>query len=277
MQYSELINKIKDLKNKVDFKLIGKSLFGEEIYVFHVGEYSEKQIFLSGGIHAREYISSLFLIKEIEYLSNRDLSGGIYILPLINPDGVRLVLESTDFIADEKLRRFLIDVNGSENFSLWKANGNAVDLNVNFDAKWGEGKSNRRRLGRENFIGYYPNSEIENINVINFLKETKIDLNIAFHSKGEVIYYGFEKSKEQLKKEEKIVKFISSLNGYLPIKSVNSTGGLSDYIALKYDIPSMTIELGSDLLNHPITERYLDYIFQTNKDVPIEVLKLISN
>lgn len=277
MQYSELINKIRDLKNKVDFKLIGKSLFGEEIYVFHVGEYSGKQIFLSGGIHAREYISSLFLIKGIEYLSNRELSGGIYILPLINPDGVRLVLESTDFIADEKLRRFLIDVNGSENFSLWKANGNAVDLNVNFDAKWGEGKSNRRKLGRENFIGYYPNSEIENINVINFLKETRIDINIAFHSKGEVIYYGFEKSKDQLKKEEEIVKLISSLNGYLPIKSVNSTGGLSDYVAQKYDVPSMTVELGSDFLNHPITERYLDYIFQTNKDVPIEVLKFISN
>jgi len=277
MQYNELINKIRDLKNKVDFKLIGKSLFGEEIYVFHVGEYSGKQIFLSGGIHAREYISSLFLIKEIEYLSNRELSGGIYILPLINPDGVRLVLESTDFIADEKLRRFLIDLNGSENFSLWKANGNAVDLNVNFDAKWGEGKNNRKKLGRENFIGYYPNSEIENINIINFLKETKIDLNIAFHSKGEVIYYGFEKSKEQLKKEEKIVKLISSFNGYIPIKSVNSTGGLSDYIAQKYDVPSMTVELGSDFLNHPITERYLNYIFQTNKDVPIEVLKFISN
>lgn len=277
MQYNELINKIRDLKNKVDFKLIGKSLFGEEICVFHVGEYSGKQIFLSGGIHAREYISSLFLIKEIEYLSNRELSGGIYILPLINPDGVRLVLESTDFIADEKLRRFLIDVNGSENFSLWKANGNAVDLNVNFDAKWGEGKSNWKKLGRENFIGYYPNSEIENINIINFLKETRIDINIAFHSKGEVIYYGFEKSKEQLKKEEEIVKLISSLNGYLAIKSVNSTGGLSDYVAQKYDVPSMTIELGSDFLNHPITERYLDYIFQTNKDVPIEVLKFISN
>lgn len=277
MQYNELINKINKLKNKVDFKLIGKSLFGEEIYVFHIGEYGAKQIFISGGIHAREYISSLFLIEEIEYLSNRELSGGVYILPLINPDGIRLVLENANFIDDEKLKRFLIDVNGSENFNLWKANGNAVDLNVNFDAKWGEGKSNRRKLARENFIGYYPNSEIENINVINFLKEVKIDINIAFHSKGEVIYYGFEKSKSKLKEEEKIVKFISSINGYFPIKSINSTGGLSDFVASKYDIPSMTIELGSDFLNHPITEKHLNYIFQTNKDLPIEILKYISN
>lgn len=277
MKYEELINKIKLLKNKVDFKLIGKSLFGEEIYVFHVGKYIGKQILLSGGIHAREYISSLFLIKEIEYLSNRDLSGGIYILPLINPDGVRIVLENANFIRDEKLMRFLIDINEGENFNHWKANANAVDLNVNFDAKWGEGGSNRRKLGRENFIGYYPNSEIENVNVINFLRETNLDVNVAFHSKGEVIYYGFEKSRKKLREEEQIVKHIASKNGYLPIKSVNSTGGLSDYVALKYDIPSITIELGSDKLSHPITEKHLDYIFRTNKDIPLEILRFVSN
>lgn len=276
MKYIELIDKINYFKNYFNFEKIGRSLFGENIYSFHLGDFSGPQILLSGGIHAREYISSLFLIEEMKYLSNKKINGGIYIIPVLNPDGIKLVLENSKFISDEKLRRFLIDVNGSDNFSLWKANGNCVDLNVNFDAKWGEGKSNKRILSSENFIGYYPNSEIENLNIINFLERNRIDVNIAFHSKGEVIYYGFEKCQRRLKEERKIVELISSINSYMPIKTINSTGGLSDYISLKYDIPSMTIELGNDKLNHPISERNLDEIFEVNKEIPLKVLEFIK-
>lgn len=276
MKYIELKYQLEKLKGIVDYKEIGKSLLGESVGSYHIGDYSGRQIILTGGIHAREYISTLFLIEEIKYLSTQEMVGGIYFVPLLNPDGVRLVMDGTKFIADEKLKRFLIDVNGGKTFNLWKANANAVDLNVNFDAKWGEGVRNIQKLARENFIGYYPNSERENLNIISFLKEIDVAAHIAYHSKGEVIYYGFEKSEEALKNERAIVNIVSAHNGYTPIVSRGSTGGLSDYIAQEYDIPSITIELGADYLSHPISEIFLDKIFQQNREIPKLVLESLN-
>lgn len=187
MNYNKIKEDINNLKSKCENFTIGKSLLGEEIYCFHLGENVGKQIVVEGGIHAREYISTLFLIEEIKYLLNKKINGGIYIIPILNPDGVRLVLDGDDFIQDEKLKNFLIDVNNGEDFSLWKANANAVDLNVNYDVFWGQGKQNVTKLSSANFIGYYANSEIENINFLNFIKNINFSGSLSFHSKGEVI------------------------------------------------------------------------------------------
>ena len=270
-------NIIKNLCESVDNFILGKSVLGRNVYGFHIGSKQEKQILLSGGMHAREYISSLFLLKEIEFLKTKTLNGGVYVLPLLNPDGVDLVLNGTKHIKDEKLKNFLLDVNGSSDFSHWKANAHAVDLNVNFDAEWGNGKNNTKVLAKENFIGFYPNSEPENLSIINFLNTHKIDASLAFHSKGEVIYYGFKQDAETLKKNKKIARNLCKINGYTPIKTKHSTGGLSDYINLMLKIPAFTIELGNDFLTHPISERFLPDIFEKNKNLPLKLLACLEN
>ena len=275
MNFNKIKEDINYLKSKCENFTIGKSLLGEEIYCFHLGENVGKQIVVEGGIHAREYISTLFLIEEIKYLLNKKINGGIYIIPMLNPDGVRLVLDGANFIQDEKLKKFLIDVNNGEDFSLWKANANAVDLNVNYDVFWGQGKQNVTKLSSANFIGYYANSEIENINFLNFIKNVNFSGSLSFHSKGEVIYYGFKLKGERLKKEKHIVKELSKINGYLPAKTKNSTGGLSDYLSYYYKVPAFTIELGSDLLAHPINEKFLPEIFTKNKQIIATFLNLV--
>lgn len=275
MNYFKIIEKINCLKNYCKNFSIGKSLLGEDIVCFHLGSENGKQIVVEGGIHAREYISTLFLLEGIDYLLNKKFDGGIYIIPLMNPDGVRLVLDGASFIQDENLKKFLININGSEDFSLWKANANAVDLNVNYDVFWGEGKQNVRKLASANFIGYYANSEIENINFLNFIKKINFSGSLSFHSKGEVIYYGYKLRGERLKMEKDIVKVLSKLNGYTPVKTKNSTGGLSDYLSYYYKVPAFTIELGSDHLSHPITEKFLPSIFQKNKQIITTFLNLV--
>lgn len=250
-------------------------MLGEDICCFHLGSFKGKQILVEGGIHAREYISTLFLLKEIDFLSNKNLDGGMYIVPMMNPDGVRLVLDGANFIKDENLKKFLIMVNGKEDFSLWKANANAVDLNVNYDVFWGQGSQNLKKLSSANFIGYYPNSEIENINFINFAKKIKFNGSLSFHSKGEVIYYGFKMNGERLKKEKFIVNQLTKLNGYTAVKTKKSTGGLSDYLSYFYHVPAFTIELGSDFCVHPINEIFLSQIFDKNKEVLTTFLNLV--
>ena len=86
-----------------------------------------KEVFYSGSIHANEWITSLLLMKFIEnycisYNNNSKLYGysvrelfnnvSIYIMPMVNPDGVDLNISSS-----KKSTRSFTARNISNNFS----------------------------------------------------------------------------------------------------------------------------------------------------------------
>lgn len=271
MTYSELVNEINKCKEipNVDNFLIGKSLLGEDIVAFHIGNYSGKQILIEGAIHAREYVTSLLIVELIKYYATKEVKGGVYFIPLVNPDGVRLVLDGKDWIECEKLRNYVYNINNnSDNFSLWKANGEGVDLNVNFDALWGEGLQNVFCPASENFVGFYPNSEREVRNLISFMLKEPIDLTLSYHTKGEVIYYGFEVlSEESLNRDLEFAQVIADITGYEILKTYGSVGGFSDWVSLQLDIPAFTVEVGNPNTPHPIGVEFLPEIFDQNKNV----------
>ena len=248
--FYNLIANIDKLTN-VQMFIYGKSFLGKNLYAFHKGSYSGKQILITGGMHAREFISTEVVVQ---LLKDYKLNIGCYFIPLVNPDGVTLCLNGLNSVSDENLKEYLLRLNKySTDFSLWKANIRGVDLNVNFDALWGEGKFVNYVPLPSSYCGESALSEVENINLINFIKNKNISLAISYHSKGEVVYYGFEKlNKKEFKSSKKLAKIIAKSLKYKYIQSKNSTGGLSDYLSYKMKIPSFTIELGSDKYNHPI-------------------------
>lgn len=256
-------NNIKKLQKnpQIDCFLYGKSYLGRNLYAFHKGSYNGNQLLITGGMHAREYISSLVVCKLCE---EYDMSEGCYFLPFTNPDGTALCINGIESVSNEEMEKLLLRLNNySTDFSLWKANARGVDLNVNFDAMWGESKFTKNLPSSSGFLGECACSEIENINLLDFIKDKNITMSLAYHSKGEVVYYGFEKlSKNALTKSKNIAKFLAKSLHYIAVKSVGSTGGLSDYLSYKLNIPSFTIELGSDNLSHPIGEIYLENIYK---------------
>lgn len=280
MTINEIYDQIYSLASLdgVDFFNVGYSLLSQPIYGVHIGSYEGNQLLIEGAIHAREYITALLVVDLVKYLHSTAIDGGIYFIPMVNPDGVRLVLEGTSGIRCEKTADFLTNVNGGSNdFSQWKADANAVDLNVNFDALWGGGSQNVFCPAPANFVGYYPNSEREVNNLINFTLKNQPNATISYHTKGEVIYYGFEVlSPEQTARDLNIAEAISQVTGYQVVKTANSTGGYSDWVSLNLGVPAFTIEVGSSDLNHPIGEDQLPLIFEQNKDVPLTVLNKLN-
>lgn len=263
----------------VDVFKVGKSVFGRDILGVHIGSYAGNQIMFTGAIHAREYVTSLVLIKMVEYLRTQNFNGGFYFVPLVNPDGVSLVLEGVQSAPCEIFRQYLLSVNGgSEDFSQWKANGEAVDLNVNFNALWGEGTQNVKCPAPGNFIGFYPESEREVRDLIAFTTKNYPAMTIDYHTKGEVIYYGFEnQSQEERAKNLKIANNIAEYTGYNVLRSEGSVGGYQDFSINSLHIPSVTIEVGSADIPHPIGEVYAQEIFERNKDVPLVALNSVNN
>ncbi|MBQ3048125.1 MAG: hypothetical protein IJD48_03835 [Clostridia bacterium] len=278
MTYQQLVQKIVDLQDEgLELFNIGKSTLGKNILATHLGSYQGTQIVIQGGIHAREYISTLLMVEQAKYLHKKGgiTNGGIYFVFLTNPDGVEIVLDGIKNLPCDITKQYLILANKGEDFSQFKANVNLVDLNTNFDADWGSGDQNTKCPNPQNFIGFYPNSEREVNNLINFTNKNKPALTISYHSKGEVIYYGFKgQSVESLARDRYIGEQLSNLTGYPLLLTENSAGGYKDWCIRYLNIPSYTIEIGNEDLTHPIGEEFLPQIFEKNKDVPLLALNL---
>lgn len=278
MTYQELVQRIVDLQDEgLELFNAGKSVLGKNLLATHVGSFDGVQILIQGGIHAREYISSLLMVEQARYLHATDAvkNGGIYFIFLTNPDGAEIVLDGINNLPCDITKQYLSLANGGFDFSQYKANVNLVDLNTNFDADWGSGSQNVRCPNTQNFIGFYPNSEREVNSLINFTYQVRPSLTISYHSKGEVIYYGFTGESEQnLERDRMIGEQLSATTGYPLELTENSSGGYKDWCIQKLTIPAYTIEVGSNSLEHPIGEEYLPEIFAQNKDVPLVALNL---
>ncbi|MBR6778730.1 MAG: hypothetical protein IKM43_01060 [Clostridia bacterium] len=278
MTYQELISNIVQLQEEgLELFNAGKSVLGKNLLATHVGSYDGPQILLQAGIHAREYITTPLLVEMARNLHNNNLveGGGIYFVFITNPDGAEIVLDGIDSVNCQITKDYLINANGGgTDFSQYKANINLVDLNTNFDANWGQGAQNVFCPSTEDFVGFYPNSEREVQSLINFTLQTKPVITISYHTKGNVIFYGFEGQSEQdLNRDLNIGEALSETTGYPLIFTENSTGGYKDWCIDTLKIPAYTIEVGDENLPHPLGLETLPEIYQRNKNVPLVALE----
>ena len=270
---------------------IGRTVLGRRIYCVKVGSNFGPSIIIQYSIHAREHITALLALQHVkDALGQREaMFGRIYFVPCLNPDGVALSLEGLTSVDNaqrapshiynplafnSELKRFLLQINGSKDFSLWKANALAVDLNVNFDARWSEGLYNKLYPSSESYVGTSPNSERETQAIISLTRRVAPIMTISYHSKGEEIYYKFGQDRGALKRDQNIAKEFSHLTSYSLRDTFGSSGGYKDWCIEKLHIPAFTFEVGADSLSHPILAEHLPEIYKRNKNIPSKALQL---
>lgn len=265
--YSELMEYLNEVQNEHDFvslSYIGQSVFGRSIPIITLGDRAaQKSVLYVATHHASENICTSILLRFLDdyiyayerfaqmyQINMRYLfkTRRIYIVPMLNPDGVEYRLCGID--GNNPIKERIVAYNGTEDFSKWNANGRGVDLNHNYNAYFEKYKAHEEKegivYGARGYSGEYPESEPEVFALANYIRYNAQELEgiITLHSQGEEIYCS-SRDKE-LPRGEHVGKLISRLTGYRLAKAQGSSacGGLTDWAIKELDKPSFTIECG---------------------------------
>lgn len=241
--------------------VFGKSLFHRNLYALKIGE--GKPVGLAQyAIHGREWITAKLALHHFSV----GVYGTLWIVPLLNPDGALLSQCGLQSAINSRERKRLLRLCPNNDFTLWKANGRGVDLNVNFDARYGKGAKNVLIAGAENYIGKYPFSEPETRAIKRFTLQICPNYTISYHTKGEEIYWQFYQSPSETSRDYRLATVLSNSTGYPLAIAKGSAGGYKDWCIQRLRIPSFTVEVGKDSLTHPLGEEALQDIIEKNGD-----------
>ena len=250
-------------------RIIGKSAEGRDLFALLVGTHTRPVGIATYAMHAREWVTAYLAMQHVR----RGLvTGAVWVVPLVNPDGALLVQEGAEAVRGEERER-LCAMNGGTDFSLWKANARGVDLNVNWDAKWGTGAQNVRQPAPANYIGSVPCSEPETRALRDFTLQVRPDFTLSYHTKGEVIYWHFHQPPLRKRRDRRLAEVLSRVTGYPLAEAKGSAGGYKDWCVEKLKIPAFTVEAGRDELSHPLGFSALPDILEKNLDVLVTLTR----
>lgn len=276
--YNKLQLNLRDLKFKYPFlqiEKIGESVRGKQIQSIRIGT-GKNEVMYSSSIHANEWITSLVLMKFVEdfciaYTKNMDIfehsakeifeNTSIYIIPMLNPDGIELVNGNIKEGTEEynHYRQIALSFPNIRFPDGWKANFNGVDLNLQFPADWEKAREIKFAQGYNkpaprDFVGFGPLTEPEALAIYNYTLKHNFRLILAYHTQGEVIYWKYA---DYLPEDsEEIGKIFSNVSGYsLEITPPESaSAGYKDWFIKQYNRPGYTIEAGLGINPLPLSQ-----------------------
>jgi g-D-glutamyl-meso-diaminopimelate peptidase len=283
--YAGLIQDLDRLSNVYPFLRrgsIGSSVMGKPIPELVIGN-GAKKAHVNGSFHGNEWITTPGLVRFLnEYLmalTNNGAIRGRYMLPyygiaslsvvpMVNPDGVDLVVNGRP--QQEPYRSQVLVINGgSEDFSGWKANIRGVDLNNQYPAQWErEAERGPRSPAPRDYAGTGPLTEPESIAIADLTRERDFDRVLAFHTQGEVIYWGYENLETEA--AERLVNEFARVSGYQPIRYADSFAGYKDWFIQDWRRPGYTIEVGRG--TNPLPLSQLEEIYQKSLGILLATL-----
>lgn len=277
-QYGEIVQPVK----------VCDTVDGRDVCDIVVGDQqSDNQILIMGAMHAREYITSQVVMRQLcdflsivsgesydEYngISKKTLSEDVtvHFIPMSNPDGVTISQFGLDGINNQDIRDFIASIS-SGNYEQWKSNAEGIDINRNFDAGWDE-YIGSKSPSSDRYKGTYPGSSHEAEGLIKLTEEYGFKRTISYHTCGALIYWYYKQADATLEESKLFAQQISDETGY-PLDGnyqAVDAAGYKDWAVYKMGIPSITIEVGNEIgqgIINPVPISCFDSIWGRNKDV----------
>ena len=264
-------------------EVLTRTAFGRPLRTLVIGNGPRKVIYTAAH-HANEWITSYVLLKFAEELAQASESGGriwgvsaqnianaatIYMVPMVDPDGVDLVTGAIEpgSLEYEIARRL------GENYPQfpfpegWKANLMGVDLNLQYPAGWLQARQIKfaqgfTKPGPRDYVGRAPLGQLESRALAGYTQTVDPALVLAYHTQGEVIYWKFRDV--SVPGARALAEEFARVSGYAladtPYES--AWAGYKDWFIQNFRRPGFTVEAG--LGENPLPLTQFDEIYRKN-------------
>ena len=264
-------------------KLLTFTAFGRPVLSLRVGN-GPRKVLYSAAHHANEWITTPVLLKFVEDLAQAIESGGtiggvegktieqtasIYIVPMVDPDGVALVTNELD----PENPQYALARSIGEDFPEipfpdgWKANLLGVDLNLNYPAGWLQARENKYAQGftrpaPRDFVGRAPLDQFETRALADYTQEIDPALVLAYHTQGKVIYWQFQDY--FVPGAQELGEKFAALSGYELAETpyLSAFAGYKDWFIKFFRRPGYTVEVGVG--ENPLPLSQFDEIYRDN-------------
>ncbi len=257
--FDSMLSTVTSLKNRypdmIKIYTAGYSESGREILMYTLGN-GDKKALITGAIHAREHITTKYLLKVTEdycnayhsatgYYGNYDIYNllneyTLYVIPCINPDGLEIILSND--IPEKNVR--------VSKLSEYKANKKGVDLNRNFPIAWEYINNGVTSPADYYFKGYESGSAKETKTLMNLCFENDFSFMISVHIKGNCIFWGDTYKPQNNMIYKAFAEDICNASGLLmttPTKKAKDYGGgFENWFRHQFDRPGVCIELSDN-------------------------------
>ena len=264
-------------------EILTTTVFQRPIRTLVMGTGPRKVLFTAAH-HANEWITALILLKFAEDFGKAVSEGStifgvdanliarqnaIYMVPLVNPDGVDLVTGalqpgSIQFDLAQRLSRDYPEIPFPDG---WKANLLGVDLNLQYPAGWLQAREIKfsqgyTQPGPRDYVGRAPLNQVETKALAGYTEFLDPALVLAFHSQGKEIYWKF--GDFFVPGAQELAEEFARLSGYTVADTPYASGfaGYKDWFIQYFRKPGFTIEVGQG--ENPLPIEQFPEIYKDN-------------
>lgn len=265
-------------------ELLGRTAFQRPIRSLVLGR-GPRVVLFSASHHANEWITSLVLLKYAEELARAAAEGGsifgipasqileavtIHMVPMVNPDGVDLVVGEIreGDVSYDLAQRIGEDFPAVPFPEGWKANLLGTDLNLNYPAGWLMAREIKFSQGYirpapRDYVGRAPLNQLETQTLATYTRQLSPQLVLAYHAQGKEIYWQFRNI--EVPGAEELGQQLAQVSGYTLAQPEydSSFAGYKDWFIQEFRRPGYTIEVGQG--ENPLPLSQFDEIYQANE------------